>query len=229
MPKVQTGAETHIITDSPRCPICSLQANVYRRKTPSNLFEGSCERCGDVAITLSAIEEATKQDYRHLVSAWLRRRPASEPPVTLEKDSVERILKDTQEYSALEKLDLTIVQIEKLTDFPGQESKFDYERDYPLVYAKNPDEANFYLSQLADLGYIKGFGTAGGLVKPSMKAGGYQRLSEIQQASRESAFAFVAMWFDASITRYMTRQLSRQFEKPDTKLCELTESNTRIE
>lgn len=194
MPKIQTGPETHIITDSPHCPICSLPQNVYRRKPPSDLFEGFCERCGDVSITLSTIEEARKQDKQHLVSAWLRRRPDSEPPVTLEKESVERILKDTPEYSVLEKLDLTLVQIERMTDVPGQQSKFNYERDYPLVYAKTGNEASFYMGQLADLGYAKYYA---GIV--SMTAKGYQRLSEMQRASRESAFVFVAMWFDASM------------------------------
>ena len=140
MSKVQTGPETHIITDSPRCPICSLPANVYLRKAPSDLFDGSCERCGEVSITRSAIEEAQKQDKQHLVSAWLRRRPASEHQVTLEKESVARILKDIPEYSVLEKLDLTLVQIERMSDFPGQRSNFGYERDYPLVYAKTHNE-----------------------------------------------------------------------------------------
>ena len=120
MPKIQTGPETHIITDNPRCPICSVPANVYCRKPPSDLFEGYCERCGDVAITLSAIEEAGKQGKQHLVSAWLRRRPASEPSVTLEKENVERILKDTPEYSVLEKLDRTLVPIDRMTVFQGQ-------------------------------------------------------------------------------------------------------------
>ena len=192
MPRIQPGPETHIINDSPRCPICSVPANVYRCKAPSDLFEGYCERCGDVAITLSAIEEAGKQGKQHLVSAWLRRRPASEPSVTLEKENVERILKDTPEYSVLEKLDRTLVQIERMTVFPGQHSGFNYRHDYPLIYAMRDGEAHYYVRQLDELGYIKESPAL------TLTAKGYQRLSELQRASRESAFVFVAMWFDAS-------------------------------
>ena len=194
MQKIQPGPETYNIIDSPRCPICSLPANVYRRKAPSDLFEGSCERCGDVSITLSAVEEAGKQNKRHLISAWLRGRPAGEPPVTLEKESVERILKDTPEYSVLEKLDRTLAQIERMSGEPGRESTFKYDWHYPLVYAGSPSEALYYVGQLGEMGYVKEKSTMA-----CMTAKGYTRLSELQRASRESAFVFVAMWFDASM------------------------------
>lgn len=195
MPKIQTGSETHILTDSPRCPICSQPAEVCRRKESSDLFEGFCERCGDVSVTLPAIEEANRQMKQHLISAWLRGRPADEPPVTLTRESVDRILKDTPEYSVLEKLDRTLVQIERLTKVPGERSTFNYERDYPLVYARNGGhEAIFYVRQLAELGYLT---ETSGLARLTAK--GYQRISDIQRASRESAFAFVAMWFDPSM------------------------------
>ena len=137
MPRTQPSRETHIMPDNPRCPICAQPANVYQRKGSSDLYDGRCERCGEVIVTLSALEEARTQGKLHLVSAWLRRRPASEPPVTLEKETVGRILKDTPEYSVLEKLDLTLVEIERMAVTPGQRSNFNYKRDYPSVYAKN--------------------------------------------------------------------------------------------
>jgi len=198
MPKFPTSPETHIFNDSPRCPICSLPADVYITKAQPGRFEGFCERCGDVSITRAAIEEAQKQNKQHLISAWLRRRPASGPPDTLEKETVERILKDIPEYSPLEKLDLTLVQIERKTEFPGQQSDFDYQRDYPLIYAKTHNEAIFYVRQLGELGYVKE-GSGKHSEKARMTAKGYQRLSEIHRASRESELVFVAMWFDASM------------------------------
>ena len=106
---------------------------------------------------------------------------------------MERILKDTPEYSVLEKLDRTLIQIERMSVVPGYPSNFNYERDYPLVYAQNAYEANFYIRQLADLHYV-----AGDVPRVQMTAKGYQRLSELQRASRASSFAFVAMWFDPS-------------------------------
>ena len=77
---------------------------------------------------------------------------------------------------------------------PGQQSTFNYEWDYPLVYAKHHNEAVFYVRQLAELGYGKEDS-----LKARMTAKGYGRISELQRASRSSAFAFIAMWFDTSM------------------------------
>ena len=70
-----------------------------------------------------------------------------------------------------------------MREFPGQRSNFGYERDYPLVYAKTNNEAIFYVRQLGDLGYVKEDS-----VMVRITAKGYQRLTEIQRASRQSAF-----------------------------------------
>lgn len=180
----------------PRCPLCAQAAEVRLRITAAalELYEGQCERCGIVRITQSAIDEARRQKKTHLVSAWLRRRPTSQPPGVIDRDAVERIAKDTPEYSVPDKLDLTLVQISADTVEPGQHSKFNIERDYPLVYARSEQEAGYYLRELASLGYLKDGGLAAQLT-----ARGYQRISELQRSGRESAFAFVAMWFDVSM------------------------------
>ena len=196
MPKIQTGPETHNYTETPRCPLCGLNANVYRRKNPDDLFEGWCERCGDVCITLPAVEEAKSQGKAHLVSAWLRRRPANEPATIINTEGVDRILKDIPEYSVLDKLDLTLVQVSSMTSEPGQRSTFMVSSDDPLVYARSQDEATFYVKQLATLGYVKEEAATA-----RMTAQGYLRLSEVQRTNRESPFVFVAMWFDASLNQ----------------------------
>jgi len=175
MPKIQISPETHIFIDTPRCPLCALTASVYRRKEPSDLFEGWCERCGDVCITISSVDAARPQNKAHLVSAWLRRRPADEPAAIINNDGIQRILKDTPEYSVLDKLDMALVKISGMTGEPGERSTFDVSRDYPLVYARSGNEAAFYVRQLAALDYVKEDSAIAQLT-----AKGYLRLSDIQ-------------------------------------------------
>jgi hypothetical protein len=194
MSKIKTGPDTHIFIDNPRCPLCGSPAEVYHRKELQDLFEGYCDRCGDVCIYQPAAEESRRLNKTHLISAWLRRRPVDEPPVILSKNDIERILKDTPNYSVPEKLDLALIQISSMTDEPGQRSRFDVSRDYPLVYAKSGNEAAFYVRQLAALGYVKE-----DTAIAHMTANGYLRLSDIQRASRQSAFVFVAMWFNPAM------------------------------
>jgi len=194
MAKISTGPETHHIVDNPRCPLCAQLAEVYLRKEPPDLSEGWCARCGDICITRAASEAAWRENKSHLISAWLRRRPANEPATMVDQNAMERVLKDVPEYSIPDKLDLTLAQISSMATEPGQQSSFAVATDYPLIFARSGNEAAFYVRQLAALQYV----TEDSAIA-KMTARGYQRLSELQRASRQSAFVFVAMWFDASM------------------------------
>jgi len=195
MPEFQPTPYTHEMPDNPRCPLCGQQANVYRAKQPPQPFEGHCEVCGEVRITLSAAEKAGRLNKRHLVSAWTRAHPASEPTAILVDDDIDAILKDTPTLSVLDKLDRTLSIISSMTTFPGTISGFRGSHDYPLVYAQAPEEAYFYVRELSNLGFVDHD-------PPSVKmlANGYKRLFDIQRAGRESTFAFVAMCFHKSMS-----------------------------
>jgi hypothetical protein len=139
---------------------------------------------------------------KHLISAWLRRRPAGAPVEILVDEDIDAILKDTPRLSVLDKLDRTLSLISSMTPHPGRPSSLRYKYDYPLIYTKNEEEALFYLKELGALNYIREeMGSA------KMLAKGYQRLFEIQRASRDSAFAFVAMWFDPSMSEIYDRAI----------------------
>jgi hypothetical protein len=195
--KILISPTTHEVIGGPTCPLCAKRAEVYQRKDGTDLFEGSCPRCGDICISLSAADYARRQDKAHLIAAWLRRRPGSEPPMMITEEGVSRILRDIPEYSVLEKLDLTLSVISSLTGEPGQNAKFLVGPDYPLIFAKSQDEAAFYIRELASLGYLEEQHARAGVAK--MLARGYQHLLEINRAGRQSSFAFVAMWFDPSM------------------------------
>src|SRR5438105_4929384 len=186
MKKIEFNAQIHIDNPSPRCPVCLTSANVYKRKVePNDNFEGWCEVCGgNVRITEAAVQQAHSSQKGHLLVAWLRRRPPQEreelPKHTLRSDDVEQILKDSPDYSVLDKLDLTLIQIAAATTQPGAKSSFRFETDWPLVYAANSEEALFYQRQVADLGYIEA------AMVPRLRAQGYHHLSEIQKTGKNS-------------------------------------------
>ena len=192
MPPVTFDPNVHVALASPRCPICSASANVYRRLHPPDIFEGSCEVCGDVNITLAAAEYARNQGKAHLLSAALKRRPAGQAYATIKREDVEQILKDSPSFTVLEHIDLVLNTVANLTQRPGDISQFQYTRDYPLVYASSPDEALFYLRSLHQLGYVEMDGPNARLVLR-----GYERLEQIEKTGKQSNVAFVAMWFDS--------------------------------
>jgi hypothetical protein len=166
---------------------------VYKHKAES-LFEGWCEVCGgNLRISVAAVESLQAHQAGHMVSAWLRKRPGDKEGIVLSVQHVTQIVKDSPNYSVLDKLDLTLAEIAGKTQQPGQLSGFRAQTDWPLVYAANSDEVYFYFRELAHLEFIEAPGS------PKILAKGYRRLSEIQKSGRHSDVVFVAMWFDQSM------------------------------
>jgi hypothetical protein len=186
----QFSEQTHYLTGVPKCPVCLTSADVYRRRD-TNDFEGWCEVCGDLKITLAAAEKARADGLAHLLSRWLMTNP--DHTTLIDVPQLEAILKEAPSYSVLEKLDLALGQMAKMTQQPGQFTQFDYTKHYPLIYATSPEEAQFYVHELDSLKYVnKGASIRSAIVT----ARGYERLQEIRGSGRQSESAFVAMWFD---------------------------------
>lgn len=177
----------------PKCPICSTNADIYRRLRPPEIFEGWCEVCGDVSITPDAAERARRAGKGYLLSAALKQRPANQEYETIRQQDVERILKDAPDFTPLEKLDIALSVVASMSDRPGALSRFSHSQDYPLAYAASPDEALFYLRELAEKGYVHLEHVSAIVTMP-----GYERVEQMNKVGRQSRIAFVAMWFDPS-------------------------------
>jgi hypothetical protein len=181
--------DTHYMSAQPKCPVCLHDADIYRRRI-DNVFEGSCVVCGNVLITLDAVERLRAENKGYLVSRWfLSNYPI---PTLVAANHLDALFKAAPTYSVSEKLDITLAQIEKMTDHPGVNSRFNFRTHFPLIFARNPEEAQFYVLQLTDLGYI---GSENG-INPRVNARGYSRLQDIRATGKQSNLAFVAMWFD---------------------------------
>jgi len=175
------------------CPLCRQPAEVSIEFLGPKIFQGRCERCGNIWITEEAAEEAGRLGKLHVLSAWFRRMPSSDVWMVKRLD-IGTILADTPEYSVLEKLDLTLAAIAEKTTEPGQRSKFTAQNDFPLVYAANPQEVFFYINELARLDFVRADSGVATVLTP-----GFKRLIEMQKSGRTSAFAFVAMSFAPSM------------------------------
>jgi hypothetical protein len=171
-----------------RCPLCNQESRV-EVEFKTLVRQGRCDRCGYIHITEDAVAQANKTGKLHIISAWFRRINSREVPL-VESQDIATIVKDTPEYTPLEKLDRTLVTIFEKTLEPGQRSKFEPQNDYPLIYARSAEEAAFYIRQLAGLGYVHDDHNYAMVL-----AKGFQRLMEIQKSGRTSNRAFVAMSF----------------------------------
>lgn len=183
--------DTHYMGAQPKCPVCLQDADVYRRRN-DDVFEGFCAVCGNVLITLDAVEQLRAKKMGHIVSRWFKMNYPIPTLVTARQ--LDALFKAAPTYSVSEKLDITLALIEKQTDHPGVNSQFSYQTHFPLIYAQNPSEAQFYVMELESLGFIVSPDHRGIHVK--LNAKGYSRLQDIRASGKQSNFAFVAMWFD---------------------------------
>jgi nucleoside 2-deoxyribosyltransferase len=79
---------------------------------------------------------------------------------------------------------------------PGTPIAFDFQRDYPLIFAANWREAQFLLGELSSRRFVSPAGNTG---RYQLTADGYERVEQLEAASHKSTRnAFVAMWFDKS-------------------------------
>jgi hypothetical protein len=117
MPRVPVDSTAHFTPAQPKCPVCSNPADVYLRKDQTK-FEGWCELCGDVTITLEASEKLRGLNKGHVLSRWLATH--QHEPELMDLEYVETFLKETPMYTVLEKLDLALSELSSRALQPGQ-------------------------------------------------------------------------------------------------------------
>jgi len=117
-------------------------------------------------------------------------------------DLVPRIIRELSRYTPLEKLDSLLEWIARLSLGPGDCSVFDENEDYPLLIARHPAEANYFLIQLEKRGYVE-ITTDG----PLVTLAGWERIEEMKRSGHSSNRAFVAMWFDKKMDDLYTKAI----------------------
>jgi hypothetical protein len=174
------------------CPLCDQDADSTWSDPVHSVLQVECKRCGCFAIALEASPVlVTIQDQRHLLSAYCRRFPRISSPPLLTPESVARIIRDLSHYTPPEKLDTLLECIARKSPGHGDSSAFDANLDYPLLFARHPAEASYFLTELGKREYVEE--TTEG---PLLTLKGWERIEEIRRSGHSSNRAFVAMWFD---------------------------------
>ncbi|HTV04583.1 MAG TPA: nucleoside 2-deoxyribosyltransferase [Acidobacteriaceae bacterium] len=129
--------------------------------------------------------------------AWDKRDNSFFPVYT--DEDLSKII-ESRDPSVREKIQLLLGYLGSLTDFPGQQIRFDSTHDYSVLSAKNDEEALFYLHALEDEHLIAVDWLVDADTPCTITTTGWQELERIEQSGAESLNAFVAMWFDPSQT-----------------------------
>ena len=136
--------------------------------------------------------------FRTISERALGRRDNSFFPVYTDEE-LEKIA-ESGDPSVREKLQLLLRYLANLSDYPGQQVRFDATHDYSVLCAKNDDEAVFYLDALFAQGLVtrEWFIGPGSEAECTLTSAAWQELERIEQSASNSSNAFIAMWFDPS-------------------------------
>jgi hypothetical protein len=182
------------------CPICGNVGATRERAAGQDAERVSCPTCGQYDVTgpdaanLARPESFSEEDRWRLT--WATRH-ASERGSTLRLPLGE-VLRAAESVAEprlpTEKLDLLLREIGSRKRTFGESATFDPEKEWPLIYARGPQEATRLLSALVALHWLNM--SVDGSVKV-LTLEGWKRLGDLPpQSAASSTKVFVAMWFD---------------------------------
>lgn len=185
------------------CVICRT-LNVETAILNTTITRIYCPICGqyDIGnIAQGMIPKLITEDKRHLLSAITRQAFEASNPLTLIRDNLSELLYSIPNMTTpLENLDRVLLLIKKKQSqiYAYDHVGFNLDRDYPLAFAHNGTEFNYFLVMLAQQGLIESgvFDDETKTHRFRLTPAGWQRALELQKTQRDSNQAFVAMWFD---------------------------------
>jgi hypothetical protein len=184
-----------------QCPICKTEAELIHAADYGREKGYKCPMCGPYLIsgTAEAIIGNNPVDYR--LSAWIREHDEFKrdyPKITTYL--LDEVLQNLPNFKTSEKQLLLMRAIERRTEYPGAEVLVTG-GDYPLAWARNPEELKFLMKALADrrLIDIHEDRLKFGLVQTTILPDGWDYLDKQSSLPAFTNQAFIAMSFDKGL------------------------------
>ena len=143
-------------TESGECPICKLKDLETSLHDAGEEISIDCPRCGKFTITKTAVATVGRKNLGPNFSAWIRDHTESkrEPP-KIHSRNIETIESTLPDYTVPQKQLLLLRAIARRSDFPGKTVGLIPDHDFPLAWAANDDELQFYIRSLEDRGFVR--------------------------------------------------------------------------
>lgn len=191
------------------CPICNHSASIN-----SANFDGieiNCPKCGEFAISDNLKTYINCKDKIKLRAILRERNLKEHQPITIFLEepetelpfvktpivSLEKLLNNFPTQVS-ERLDRILLNLSKLSDFPGHEIPF-FQEDIHLFFTEteNVKEAFYLMNQLISEKLIEGH--VGFPTNIIITAKGWNKIAELERTTTNNNQAFVAMWFNPEI------------------------------
>lgn len=106
---------------------------------------------------------------------------------------------------------------------------FDVGTDYPIGYARNPQEFEFFIEKAEELKYLESSSTLHYAHRLSLK--GWERIAELRLKQSDSRQAFVAMWFNPELNAIFSEGFQPALEATGYRALriDMSEHNEKID
>ena len=186
------SSEHETVDEDNRCLLCGGDAD--RSDTFTVVF--TCARCGQYRVDKYTGTCGSGEDLRPLSPVarehWERNK---EPLLITEKnvDDLKSLL--PREHDVTDKTQRLLRALARQTEYPGHSVEIYYDKDYPLAYAANAGEFEYYCGHLVECGWIVHHGDRGGC-DVTLTPQGWAEVERLRRTNVESEKVFVAMWFN---------------------------------
>ena len=214
------------------CFFCCNSERVIERRKDSSPFEADkniydCPRCGPISIpyVLSSILAGDKFNDRQkrIISICLRtsyEKDKNKSPIQLSMQDLEQFLNSYREMDAIEKMDHTLLILDKKSEYYGASLKVDIQNDYPLYHCFEQRELHSQLKLLKESGFIYSLDPSNPHNSSRITVKGYERLRELRKVNKDSRQCFVAMWFADEMEEVFKKAIKPAIEYSETGRAE---------
>lgn len=181
------------------CFLCAAAATI-RSEPERGSHRVECAVCGKYRITREASEDShfDRLSGRYILSGLIRQATEEHRDFPLlTGDNVLGMMSESHlPPRRLAQLDLLLEHVEKRAETFGAQAKFNPNHDYPLAFAKDPEELDGMLRALRDQGWIT-LAAMGGMLVAQLTVKGWARIDELHPRRPGTGNqCFVAMWFN---------------------------------
>ena len=187
------------------CILCGSELTVEPLPVAGyvDLFGSECPTCGDYLISGSVATTLPHREQRdrRLLAGVVRAASDRGSQLTITHDSIDGLLESSRPpKDPFEAADRLLLHVRHQMGRLDSAVPLSGDSDFTVLYADGPGEFVHHLGNLIKLGFLEEDEEGNLHDSYRITLDGWRRLQELGQSPVDSSQAFVAMWFDESLT-----------------------------
>ncbi len=216
------------------CPLCLSTEEIVKENIGLTSSSGAhynieCKKCGHYEIDefLADVKKVKSYVEPYILSGITRHHFEKGHMIHITEKNIQEYISNANiPKDPFESMDILLEYIYDKTIDVGKQITFNFQNDYPIIYAKDSEGLNFIIEKLVDLEFLDELSRKN--YRLSLK--GWQRILDINKYKNKKKQAFVAMWFNKSLDEAWFKGFYKAIDETGFKplRIDLEEHNEKI-